>query len=160
MELSHERLKHLLHYDGETGAFTWKESRRGVRGGSTAGTINGGGYVQILVDGSLHYAHRLAVFYSTGFPVQGGLDVDHIDGNKLNNAASNLRVVSRKVNQQNRRSGSGLSPFLGVSRKRNRWQATIRLDGKSKFLGSFDDEVSAHNAYLQAKRQYHEGSTL
>ena len=88
-----ERLKKYLHYNPDTGVFTWLISPNSqAPKGSEAGYIrkNPGKtpYRHISIFGEGYYAHRLAWFYMTGeWPVM----VDHVDHNGLNNMWNNLR---------------------------------------------------------------------
>tara|TARA_R110000787_G_scaffold88827_1_gene188352 strand:+ start:925 stop:1401 length:477 start_codon:yes stop_codon:yes gene_type:complete len=75
--------------------------------------------------------------------------IDHIDGNRLNNNIENLRVVTNQENQFNRTGAKGYYWNKG------KWKADIRLNGKNKHLGLFDNEDDARNAYLEAKKIYH-----
>ncbi len=86
-----------------------------------------------------------------------GLQVDHIDGDGLNNQRSNLRLVTQAQNQQNRRTPRGTSRFKGVSWRKNqqRWRATIKLDGKTKELGNFQNETEAARAYDRAASEHY-----
>lgn len=75
-----------------------------------------------------------------------GLEIDHVDGNKLNNQRHNLRFVSRNVNMQNRiaRNPTG---FKGVKRKGNKWLARFVSEGVDHYLGSFKTVEEAARAY-------------
>lgn len=82
-----------------------------------------------------------------------GMMVDHADGDGLNNRRSNLRLATNSENQRNRRpcpaSSSnlkGVTWHAGVSK----WQAQIKLNGRSKYLGLFATQEAAHAAYSQA----------
>lgn len=157
-------LKRRLHYDQESGHFTWlidsggrREIKKGTRAGSVCKTH---GYRLIGVDGSILRAGRLAWFYVTGEWPDG--DIDHIDTVKDHDWFSNLRDVPHHVNNQNLRKAhkDNQSGYLGVCAIGNKWRATIFVDGRQKSLGCFPDPAVAHAAYLDAKRLLHEGCTL
>jgi hypothetical protein len=86
--------------------------------------------------------------------------VDHIDQDKLNNTQSNLRVVSKQENEWNRsKYKNNTTGYQGVRFKaensQNPYQAVIKVDGKTKCLGSFPTPELAYIAYLEAKQTYH-----
>ena len=88
-------------------------------------------------------------------PIPKGLEVDHIDGNSLNNQKSNLRPCTRSQNQWNSRLNSNnTSGVKGVSwyKKRSLWVAHIGVLGKRKTLGYFDEKEAAALAYDNAAR--------
>lgn len=82
-------------------------------------------------------------------PIPSGLEVDHIDGNGLNNQRSNLRIVTRRVNQQNRHINDKKSRYPGIfySKKDRVFIARIRIHGERRFLGYFKNEIEAANQY-------------
>lgn len=85
-----------------------------------------------------------------------GLEVDHINGDGLDNRRSNLRLCTKAQNQYNQRPKCrGTSQFKGVSWKTtaNRWVAQIQVNGRKLFLGYFQNETEAAQAYDQAARQ-------
>lgn len=61
--ITHEELLELLHYDKDTGVFTWKKSRMVVKQGDVAGSKRKDGLVQIGVNKKIYQANRLAWFY-------------------------------------------------------------------------------------------------
>jgi len=81
--------------------------------------------------------------------------VDHKDDDGLNNRRSNLRLLDNTNNIRRKRPNlSGTSKFKGVSRFRDRWQASIKVNGKSIWIGLFIDERNAALAYDNAAKLY------
>lgn len=85
------------------------------------------------------------------------LQVDHINGNALDNRKSNLRLVTNQQNCWNKtelpRNTSG---FRGVSRHRaNRWRAYIAYGGKQVSLGTYKDKEEAITARKNGERKYY-----
>lgn len=159
--LTQARLKELLHYDPETGAFTWRVRRGGpATPGSRAGSVTYKGYLYIGIDNERHMAHRLAWLYMTG--AWPGDQIDHRDTNKMNNRFANLRLATNSFNGQNRtRAHTGSATgVLGVGVRRGRFIARIRVCGKTVHIGCFSTAEAAHAAYVQAKRELHPGNTL
>lgn len=76
-----------------------------------------------------------------------------IDGDRRNLLRSNLQVVERSAIVRDR-PAQGACEYKGVSPYRGRWQATIRVDGKLKWLGAFDTAEAAALAYDDAVRTF------
>ena len=159
-----DRLRELLAYDAKTGQFfRLTDGGRGVKAGEVAGCIQkSSGYRYISLDGKRMLAHRLAWLHFFGeWPKR---QIDHINGVRDDNSIGNLRDVSISVNQQNRRkaSANNLAGFLGVRvhKRTGRYTAAIRVDGPARHIGYFSTAEEAHSAYIQAKREYHEGCTI
>ena len=94
--------------------------------------------------------------FLTGCPT--GMQVDHIDGDGLNNSRQNLRICTQSENGKNRRiNKTNKSGYKGVSfcNKSSKWYASIKLDGKSKNLGYFTTPEDAHLAYVTAAKTMH-----
>ena len=78
-----------------------------------------------------------------------GQEVDHENKDRLDNRRSNLRFLTRQQNAKNRSVGKG------YRQKGKRWEAYIQSNGKQIYLGMFDTEAQAEEAYLEAKKHYH-----
>jgi hypothetical protein len=88
--------------------------------------------------------------------------IDHKDHNPLNNQKSNLRICTTKQNTVNR-TPHGKSKYLGVwwHEKTKKWIAHIKLNGKPKHLGGFNNEEDAAKLYdIKAKELYGEFANL
>ena len=88
-----------------------------------------------------------------------GLVIDHIDGNKLNNMTTNLQLITNKKNTSKDRKNK-TSKYTGVSwhKQSNKWLAQFRENGSVKYLGTFETEEEARDAYnaSQNKNLYSE----
>lgn len=98
------------------------------------------------------YLHRVIM------NAQKGLEVDHINGNVLDNRVSNLRVCTHAQNMANYRPGkSSASGFRGVHQRKpgEKWTAHVSVQEKAVHLGNFDSPHQAAMAYdLWAKDIY------
>lgn len=151
--LSAERLRALLDYNQNTGEFTHRVKRSGVKFGSIAGSISGAGYVYITVDREKHLAHRLAFLHYYGNLPEGA--IDHVDGNRANNALSNLRLATISQNGFNSRlRGDNTSGHKGVNwvETEGKWKARGNIDGKEFSLGRYaryEDAVAAYEKFAK-----------
>ena len=116
------------------------------RFGSTRWLLHSAGYVS---DGHGAYLHRLVV----GAPA--GMEVDHINGDKLDNRRANLRVCSRAENMRNRRSPKQDAGQKGVHRAGAAWEARIGVASEHIHLGCFSTPEAAAFAYDEAARRLH-----
>lgn len=85
-------------------------------------------------------------------------NVDHIDGDGLNNERRNLRPSTHGENMANvRKRRDNVSGFKGVwwHRANSCWSASIQSKGESKYLGSFDTPEKAYAAYCEAAQRLH-----
>jgi hypothetical protein len=100
-------------------------------------------YARGWVDGKVVYMHRMLM----GNPK--GLDVDHINGNGLDNRRCNLRVCNRSQNSMNNHKRTGTSKYKGVSwyKRGGKWHSQIMIDGIQKHIAYFDDEIEAAKSY-------------
>ena len=85
------------------------------------------------------------------FDVSPSNFIDHENHTRDDNSIDNLRVVT---NQQNHFNRSNVKGYSWIKRDK-KWVASIMLDGKKKYLGGFENEEDAREAYLAAKAIYH-----
>lgn len=126
--LTPERLRQALHYDPNTGVFTWCVERRGPKTKNRiAGSIAGSKYRIISIDGERFPASHLAWMYMTGqWP--DGL-IDHINQNKIDDRWCNLREADHSTNRANTGlRSSNTSGIKGVhfDRRFRKWAMQIR----------------------------------
>lgn len=104
-------------------------------------------------DLGVHYLmHRLII------GAKKGEFVDHINGNKLDNRRSNLRLSSKSQNRCNTRTPiSNTSGYKGVSwhKRQKKWHAQVKMNGKNHHIGYYDDPEKAHQAYLEKAKGLH-----
>jgi len=114
---------------------------------------DGDGYMRVALckDGkqNTYKIHRLLGVYFLNCPLHKS--IDHIDGDRKNNALSNLRVVTHQHNQWNQTSAKGYT----LHKQSGKWQAQIGVNGKVKKLGLHNTEELARAAYLAAKATLH-----
>lgn len=152
-----EEVRRVLDYDAGTGRLTWRVtlSNRAVAG-RTPTALDSHGYMVVRIHGKLYRQHRIAWLHATGRWAPN--DIDHINGVRTDNSLANLREATRSQNLRNARvSGANKSGVKGVCwcNTNKRWLATIRVDGKARYLGIFRDKEAAAAAYQAAALQHH-----
>ena len=162
-------LRSRLHYDADTGVFTWLERPLSTFAsphagkawnkrypGTRAGTRHRSNAIHIAVDGRLYQAHRLAWLYVHGaWPKE---TIDHINRDPSDNRLANLREATCSQNAYNKPgSVNSTTPFKGVSynTRLRKFVAQIKRNKRHYWLGLFDAPEEAHRAYCAAARVLH-----
>lgn len=136
--------------DAELAQLHWQVLYQGENSIYARGATKGADRKSVLL-------HRIILGRVLGRALVRGEEVDHIDGNGLNNRRSNLRLASRTQNNQNkRRYCNNRSGYKGVhwNKQRGKWQADIRVNGKLKYLGRYSLPEDAYAAYCVAAATY------
>jgi hypothetical protein len=84
--------------------------------------------------------------------------IDHNNRNSLDDRIENLRLVSKSQDCMNRCANKkrkyGRLKGAFFDARQNRWFSSIKMDGKSYYLGSFSNEEEAHQAYVEASEVF------
>lgn len=162
--VTQQELKKLVKYDPETGLMTRLTSpcnsvKVGDEIGYQSNAACGLSYRKFEWNGVYLQVHRMAWLYMTGDLPAG--DIDHIDGNGLNNKWSNLRCVTKEQNSQNRKLNcNNVTGQMGVSyfKQTGKWRAAINIGKVKKHIGYFDsmdDAIMARKKYEKAHNYHH-----
>lgn len=159
MKITHDLVHELLHYNPDTGVFTWKprtekrcksisefkrwNSRFAGRraGGIQVNSKTGYIFRAIKILRTLVSEHHLAWLYMTGNACQS--EIDHKDRDATNNKWANLRKSTRVENNRNRSMSSrNTSGITGVvwNKASGKWLAQCKIKGKNHHLGYFETD--------------------
>ena len=152
-----EYLHARLAYDTETGNLIWRDcplvlphvNKRlaGRIAGCRMTRRDGIHYRSVGISGTLYRAHRIAYAMHHGVVIPGGMLIDHVSGDPLDNRPGNLRLVDAAGNCRNvKRAKNNTSGATGVDFRNGRWRARIRVDRKLLDIGTyatFDEAVTA-----------------
>jgi hypothetical protein len=127
----------LSHFKNETMHKRWKTNNSN----NPSGCISGNGYYSSRLDKIRYQNHRIVfAIYNNSIDFQGK-QIDHIDGNVLNNSPRNLRLVTASQNQFNRKKQkNNLSGHKNISfvKKLDKYRCAMQVDGKDIYIGLFN----------------------
>lgn len=156
-------LRSILDYNPDTGVFRWKVNRGENKViGQIAGCLwyNPKNpefkYHRIIINRNQYKAHRLAYYYFTSID-PNNLQIDHINGNGLDNRFNNLRLSTQIDNTKNlKKPIHNTSGIKGVSydKQNKKWKAQIQINKKNINLGRFDSKLYAAVVYARAEKHY------
>ena len=150
--------KELLHelFEYRNGALFWKKVHKfqPYLLGKEAGCMDKS-YKRINLNNKLYGLHQIIFLYHYGYIPT---NVDHIDGNKLNNFIENLREATHSQNQHNKKaSKTNTSGFKNVTwcKTKNQWKVHLMVNKKMNNIGYFEDIELADLAAIEAREKYH-----
>ena len=148
-------IRQRISYDPETGIFTRIKKIAKYKENTPVG-CKAGRYLQVNSAGKRFRGHQLAWFFVYGYIPK---EIDHINGDGMDNRIANLREVTHQENCHNLRSPPkhNKTGFLGVSyyKAGNKFSSYITINRKKKHLGYFHTAEEAHLTYLAEKRKIH-----
>ena len=109
------------------------------------------GYCNVWLNGGMVMYHNIIWILSTGKDIPKSMEIDHINGNKLDNRIENLRVVSHRLNIQNmkvHRDGKLVGCYY--YKRKKRYVPRIQINSKQIHVGCYETEQEAHRAYTIA----------
>jgi hypothetical protein len=153
---SPERIAQVLRY--ADGRLFWEQPSKNHAGltGKEAGSVyyanSGKAYWVVQVDGRKYRRSRIVFCLFMGrWPVE---QIDHIDGDSLNDVPGNLREATATQNAWNHKRRAKRSALpMGVRASRyGTFEARIAANKKTYFIGTFATPEAAHREYLAARR--------
>lgn len=159
IKLTHETILNIVEYNKNLGTLTWKKptgnrAKVGMRVGNIC-RFHGNEYLQARIQKENFLIHRLIWFIEKGeWPKH---QIDHIDGNGLNNKIQNLRDVPVSEQSKNlSRRETNTSGVTGVTWNKNirKWVAQISVNNEAKYLGKFDLFEDAVKIRKEAEKKY------
>jgi hypothetical protein len=146
-----ELLQELFYY--KDGVLFRKKSLSKGKADKPIGWKENNGYWATNVYGVRYRVHRLVWQFHYG---DCPAILDHIDGNKDNNAIENLRLATKSQNNANRGAvRTNKLGLKGVCLDGKKYKSSIKVNGRSQHIGYYDNPLDAHIAYCQKAKELH-----
>lgn len=105
-------------------------------------------YYTVHFNGRKVFYHIIVWVLSTGKNIPEELQVDHINGNRIDNRIENLRLVTQRENCQNQKGHRDGQLFgCNFDSRSGKYRSAIRINYKRIHLGYYDTEQEAHEVY-------------
>lgn len=161
--LTYERAHELFEYSIVSGRLYYRKTN--TVAGHTHLDYKGGVRLRLVIDGRKYLVHRVIWLMVAGaWPEER---IDHRDGVSTHNWWLNLRDATAQVNAQNQRrprsnkvGGLPLGVTLVSPGKPKPYRAAIKVNDRRISLGFYATAEEAHQTYLAAKREHHEGCEI
>lgn len=148
--ITQSKLKELVHYNLETGIFTWKKrTSNRIKIGNVVGNLHKCGYIEMRVDGERCLAHRLAWLYVYGYMPKL---IDHINRNKQDNRIKNLREADYSQNALNskiRSDNSSGAKCVYFDKRNKSWEVKIG----NKYIKKYKTLEEATQKSLELRKE-------
>jgi len=114
-------------------------------------TLDNGGYFTTCINHKNVKVHRLVAFAYLELDINNSkILIDHINRVRTDNRVENLRIATPKQNCFNRNNTKGYSKY-----KNGKCRVFIYIEGKQKYLGTYNTEEEASKVYNDAKLIHH-----
>lgn len=140
------KVRPVEHFKNKRTASMWNAKFANKQAGRQMKLIN---YRQVMVDGVRYLEHRIIAKLHG---IDTSKEIDHIDGNGLNNRFENLRPANRSQNNRNTSCKKNKNLRVGVGKNGSgKFISYIREDGKHRYLGTYENYESACAARVSAE---------
>lgn len=150
-------LEKVSYFDMKLARFIRTKTTQGANKLGPMGWLNAYGYVCVNIKNyTFMHSHLTCLWFTGGLPPSKA-EVDHIDGNRVNDSPDNLRIVTNRINHRNMKMNqNNKSGYTGVwyDKRRDHYQSYITINRRRVCLGMYITAEAAYAArenYLQAR---------
>lgn len=123
--------------------------------GVIAGNMGNRGYLVVRLNYKPILVHRIVWEMCNNTSIPSGMQIDHINGIRTDNRIENLRLVTNHENRKNQKLRvDNKSGYNGIGRRKGSWEARIRVNGETLYIGRFKDVEDALLARKNAEIKY------